>query len=86
MSDSVTPWTIAHQAPLSSGIPRQEYWSGLSFPPPGDLPDPEIKPESPALAARFFTTSATWEAQERYTKTQKVYCVTDRKGLAISSY
>ena len=46
-----TPWTVAHQAPLSMGFSRQEYWSGLSFPPPGDLPDPGIKPGSPALQA-----------------------------------
>ena len=46
MSDSATSWTVAHQAPLSMGLPRQEYWSGLPFPPPGDLPDPEIKPAS----------------------------------------
>ena len=46
-----TPWTIAHQAPLSMGFSRQEYWSGLLCPPPGDLLDPEIKPESPASLA-----------------------------------
>ena len=54
-----TLWTIAHQAPLSIGFPRQEYLSGLPFPPPGDLPDPGIKPSSPvssALIGRFFTT------------------------------
>ena len=50
-----TPWTVAHQAPLSVGFSRQEYWSGLPFPTPGDLPSPEIEPESPALAGRFFT-------------------------------
>ena len=44
-----TPWTVAHQAPLSVGFSCQEYWSGLSFPPPGDLPDPGIEPESLAL-------------------------------------
>ena len=48
---SVTPWTLAHQAPLSMGFSRQESWSGLPFPPPGDLPDPGIKPRSPALQA-----------------------------------
>ena len=47
----VTPWTVAHQAPLSMGFPRQEYWSGLPFSSPGDLPDPGIKPGSPALQA-----------------------------------
>ena len=48
VSDSyVTPWTVAHLAPLSMGLSRQEYWSGLSFPSPGDLPDPGIEPVSP---------------------------------------
>ena len=42
----VTTWTVAHQAPLSMGFSRQEYWSGLPFPPPGDLPNPGIKPMS----------------------------------------
>ena len=51
MSDSVTPWTVARQALLSMGFPRQEYWSGLPFPSPGDLPDPGIEPGSPALQA-----------------------------------
>ena len=51
LSDSVTPWTVAHQAPLSMGFPKQEYWSGLSFPPPGDLPDPGIEPSSPVFPA-----------------------------------
>ena len=45
----VTPWTVAQQAPLSMGFSRQEYWSGLPFPSPGDLPDPDIEPSSPAL-------------------------------------
>ena len=49
----VTPWTVVHQAPLSMGFSRQEYWSGLSFPSPGDIPDPRVKP---ALAGGFFTT------------------------------
>ena len=47
----VTPWAVAHQAPLSMGFSKQEYWSGLPFPAPGDLPDPGIKPRSPALQA-----------------------------------
>ena len=45
----VIPWTIAHQAPLSMEFSKQEYWSGLPLPPPGDLPDPGIEPGSPAL-------------------------------------
>ena len=44
-----TPWTVAHRAPLSMGFSRQEYWSGLPFPSPGDLPEPGIEPRSPAL-------------------------------------
>ena len=51
-----SPWTVAHQAPLSMGFPRQEYWSGLPFPFPGDLPDPGFKPASLVLAGRFFST------------------------------
>ena len=47
----VIPWTIAHQAPLSMGIPRQEYWHGLPFPSPGNLPDPGVETRSPALQA-----------------------------------
>ena len=61
----VTPWTVAHQAPLSVGFSGQEYWSGSSFPLPGDLPDPGIEPVSlmsPALAGGFFITCATWKA------------------------
>ena len=59
MSDSATPWAVAHQVPLSMGFPREEHWSGLLLPPPGDLPNPGIKPASPAysaLAGRFFTS------------------------------
>ena len=51
-----TPWTIAHQAPLSMAFPRQEYWSELPSPTPGDLLDPGIKLASPALVGGFFTT------------------------------
>ena len=61
----MTLWTVARQAPLSMGVSRQEYWSGLPCPPPGDLPDPGIKPASPvspALAGRFFCHCETWEA------------------------
>ena len=64
MSDSVTPWTVAHQAPLSMGFTRQEYWSGLPCPPPEDLPALGLEPmslTSPALAGGFFTNCTTWE-------------------------
>ena len=69
VSHSETPWTVAHQALLSMGFSRQEHWSGLPFPSPGDLPDPGIEPASlasPSLASKFFTTSATWEAPFDY--------------------
>ena len=59
-----TVWTVACQAPLSMGFSRQKYWSGLPFPPQGNLSSPEIEPTtllSLALAGGFFTTSATWE-------------------------
>ena len=57
-----TLWTVAHQAPLSMGFSRHEYWSRLPCPSPGDLPDPGVRAASPALAGGFFTTAATWEA------------------------
>ena len=65
LSTLCSPWTVACQAPLSMGLFRQVYWHGLPCPSPGCLPNLRIKPTSlmpPALAGRFFTTSATWEA------------------------
>ena len=66
LSDHPPPQTVARQTPLSMEFSRQDYWSGLPFPPPEDLPNPEIKPvslESPVLAGGFLTTEPTWEAQ-----------------------
>ena len=68
-------WAVAHQAPLSLGFSRQEYWSGLPCPSPGNLPNPRVEPEflmSPALAEGFFTTGTTWEAllYSSFTKSQ----------------
>ena len=63
----VTPWSIAHQVPLFMGILRQEYWSELPFPSPGDLPNPGIEPMFLMfleLEGRFFSTRSTWEAQD----------------------
>ena len=62
---SVTPWIVAHQAPLSMAFPREEYQSGLPFSPPGDLTDPGIEPVSPmapALSEKFFTAEPQGEA------------------------
>ena len=74
MSDCATPWTVAHQAPLSMGFSRQEYWSWWTCPPPGDLPNPGIEPAPlmfPAFAGRFFITSTTWEGQLRHRQQNK---------------
>ena len=68
VSNSAVPWTVARQAPLSMGFSRQEYWSGLPFPPSGGLPNPGMEPtslKSAALASKFLTTTrAIWEAQK----------------------
>ena len=64
-----TPWTVAHQVPWSLRFPRQEYWSGLPLPSPGDLPNPGIQPGSlvsPVSAAGFFTTVCTWEVPNSF--------------------
>ena len=69
VSDSAIPWAGALQASLAMGLFRQEYWSALPFPPPGDLVDPGIKPESPvspALAGRFFTTEPSGKPRNHH--------------------
>ena len=82
-------------SPLSMGFPRQEYWTGLSFPSPEDFPDPGIKPVSPALVGRFFNHSATMEAHKyrKYPIFKKItgklllcigFCCL--KGLSTGSY
>ena len=58
MSDSVTTWAVARQAPMSMGVSRQEYWGGLPCPSPGDLPEPEIESGSPALQADSLLSEA----------------------------
>ena len=67
-----SPWTAVHQAPLSTGFPRQGYWSGLPSPSPGDLPHPGIEPKTPALASGFFTTVPPVKPTP--------LCTRDRKG------
>ena len=74
-----TLWTAAHQAPLSMGFSRQEYWSGLPFPSPGDLPNPGIKPRSPALQADTLTSEPpgkpSWTEEPgilQFTESQRV--------------
>ena len=66
-SVSATPWSVARQAPLPMGFSRQDYWSGLPFPLPGDLPDLGMELASltsPVLAGGFFTTGTTWKAHQ----------------------
>ena len=78
----VTLWTIACQAPLSIGFSRQEYWSGLLCPSPGNLPDSGNEPASLtslALAGGFFTTSATWEAPAKSRKLKCTRSVNDQR-------
>ena len=70
---SVTPWTVARQAPLSMGFSRQEYWSGLLLPSPGDLPNAVIKPASPALAGIFFTTEPPGKLH--LPRTKGLFCI-----------
>ena len=53
-----TPWTVVHQAPLSTGFSQQKYWSRLQYPPPRDLSNSGIKPTSPEFAGRFFTAES----------------------------
>ena len=62
----VTPWTVAHQAPLSMVFSRQEYWSGLPCPPPGDLPDPGMGPRSPSLQANSLPSGPPGKPQRSY--------------------
>ena len=70
-SDSPTPWTVAHQGPLSMEFSRQEYWSGLPFPSLGDLPNPRIKSVSPVLANEFFTTKPLGSLTDYMQKAKK---------------
>ena len=75
----MTPWTVAHQAPLSMRFSRKEYWRGLPCPPSEDRPDPEIKARSPALAGGFFPTEPPGKPAETYTEARQ-YEHTDTQG------
>ena len=77
----VTPWTVTHQAPLSMGFPRQEYWNGLSFPPPGDLPDPRIQIASLALQVDSLPLRH-WRSPEQYL----FAIITKGKGVGTVSF
>ena len=80
----VIPWTVAHRAPLSVRFSRQEYWSGLPCSPPGDLPDPGIQLlslKSPALAGRFFATSAIFKAAVAVHQLSNIFTKQDKLHL-----
>ena len=82
----VTPWTITRQAPLSTGFSRQEYWSGLPCPPPGDLPNPGIEPTShvsPDLQAYLFTTEPL--RKPSFMNNQSLLCISSLIWNATSS-
>ena len=70
VSDSATPWTVAHQAPPSTGFSRQEYWRGLPLPSSGDLPNPGIEPQSPALQTDTLPPEPPGKPQETICATQ----------------
>ena len=84
MPDFATLWTVAHQAPLSMGFSRQESWSGLPRPPPGDLPTQGSTRISPALAGGFFTTSATREAQQNSVNSPKCFTLITHLILTVN--
>ena len=80
-----TPWTVAHQTPLSMGFSRQEYWSGLPFPSPGDLPDPEIEPGSPTLQADALTSEPPGKPLCRVSVNSTLnvwWCSTDKPSIS----
>ena len=77
------PWTIGHQAPLSMGFPRQEYFSGLPFPSPGDIPDLVSKPESSALAGGFLTTEPPGKPHRLWWRNTKGACRVDQEVWSI---
>ena len=85
MSDSVTPCTVAHQAPLSVEFSRQEHWSGLPFPPPEDLPDPGMEPTSPTLQADALLTDPPGSFTTKYpTVTKETMKTVKSKSFSAS--
>ena len=79
----VTPWTVDYQASLSMGLSRQEYWSRLPFPSPGDLPDPGLEPRSPALEADTLTSEPPGKHWNTKVKSQETHGVTVKFGLGV---
>ena len=86
VSDSATPWTVARQAPLSMGFSRQEYWSGLSFPSPGNLPNWGIEPGSPASQADSSLTKLQGKPRLQWMGSQRVRHNWARAGVCVLRY
>ena len=87
MSNSfVTPWSVALQTPLSMEFSRQEYWNGLLFPSPDDLPNPRIEPTSPALAGGFFTTEPHGKPQDNGCTSKRDTCKVVERDRKNSNY
>ena len=83
-----TPWTVARQAPLSMGFSRQEYWRGLPFPPPGDLPDPGIELDalvSPALAGGFFPAKPQGQPPKKKRQAAQQTDADDARRAAVAA-
>ena len=79
----VTPWTLDHQAPSSMGFSRQEYWNGLPFPPPGDLPDPGIELWSPTLQADALTSEPPGKPFQETERTKRTNVNQSREELFL---
>ena len=80
---SATPWTVAYQAPASMGFSRQEYWSGLPFPSPGDLPDPGIEPWSPSLQGDALTSQPPGKPFKQQRDPSFSQCIWDRSWVQV---
>ena len=81
---SATPWTVAYQAPASMGFSRQEYWSGLPFPSPGDLPDPGIEPWSPSLQGDALTSQPPGKPFKQQRDPSFSQCIWARSWVQVS--
>ena len=82
-----TPWTVAHQVPLSMGLSQQKYWGELPFSPPGDLPDPEIRLAAPPLGGGFFISDPWKLGRPNFIKEavgKSAHCFVQRKTLSLS--
>ena len=80
----MTPWTVAHQAPLSMELSRQEYWSGQPFPSPGDLSDPGIEPQSPALQADSISSEPPGKPSQHLPKYNRIRTTVSKAKMRLA--